>query len=126
MAVMVGNLAKLNIGANTIGEMDNWTLDVQTGLEETQAFGDTWKERTATIREWSGSGTGRLDTADTNGHVATRTALLAGTVLAMRFYVDGTNYFGGNAFVQASFSAPENGVITVSYTYTGSGALSYT
>lgn len=126
MAVMAGNAAALKIGANVIGEMDQWSLDVQTGLEETQAFGDTWKERTATIREWSGSGSGRLDTADTNGHVALKTAFLAGTTVALRFNVDGTNYYGGNAFVQASFSAPENGVITVSYTFTGTGALSYT
>ena len=70
MAVMVGNAAALKIGTNTVAEMDNWSLDVQTGLEETQAFGDTWKERTATIREWSGSGSGRLDTTDTRGNGA--------------------------------------------------------
>ncbi len=126
MAVMVGNAAALKISTNTIGEMDNWSLDVQTGLEETQAFGDTWKERTSTIKEWSGSGSGRLDTADTNGHVALKTAFLAGSTVAIRFYVDGTNYYSGNAFVQASFSAPENGIITASYTFTGTGALSYT
>ena len=125
MAVMVGSSAALKIGTNTIAEMDEWSLDVQTGLEETQAFGDTWKERTATIREWSGSGSGRFDDTDTNGHVAANTALLAGTVLAMRFYIDGTNYYSGNAFVQASISAPENGVVTVNYTFTGSGALTY-
>lgn len=123
MAIMAGNAGAFKIGANTVAEMDEWTLDISTGLEETQAFGDTWKERTSTIKEWSGSASGRFDDTDTNGHVAMNTAFLAGTVVACRFYVDGTNYYSGNAFVQASINAPENGVITVSYSLTGSGAL---
>lgn len=123
MAIMVGNAGAFKIGANTVAEMDEWSLDVSTGLEETQAFGDGWKERTATIKEWSGSASGRFDDTDTNGHVAISAACLAGTVLACRFYVDGTNYYSGNAFVQMSLNTPENGVITASYSLTGSGAL---
>jgi len=126
MAVMVGNAAAFKLGTNTVAEMDNWSLDVSTNLEETQAFGDTWKERTSTIKEWSGSASGRLDTSDTNGHVALKTAFLAGSTVSARFYVDGTNYYSGTAYVQASFSAPENGIITANYTITGTGALSYT
>ena len=125
MAVYVGNAASLKVGANTVAEMDSYTLDIQTGLEETQSFGDTWKERTATIQEWSGSGAGRWDTTDTNGHIALKTAFLGGTTATMRFYIDGTNYYSGSAFVQASMSASENGLVTVSYTFTGTGALTY-
>jgi len=126
MAVLAGNAGSFRLTTNTVAELDNWTLDVSTGLEETQAFGDTWKENTATIREWSGTASGRFDNTDTNGHVALQTAFLGGTTVSGRFYINGTNYFSGTAFVQASISAPENGVITVSYTFTGSGALSYT
>jgi len=126
MAVLAGNAGSFRLTTNTVAELDNWTLDVSTGLEETQAFGDTWKENTATIKEWSGTASGRFDNTDTNGHVALQTAFLGGTTVSGRFYINGTNYFSGTAFVQASISAPENGVITVSYTFTGSGALSYT
>lgn len=125
MAVMTGNAGSFRLSANVVAEIDNWTLDVSTGLEETQAFGDVWKERTATIREWSGSASGRFDDTDTNGHVAMQTAFLGGTTVAARFYIDGTNYYSGNAFVQASIAAAENGLITVNYTITGTGALSY-
>jgi len=126
MAVLAGNAGSFRLSANTVAEMDTWTLDVSTGLEETQSFGDTWKERTATIREWSGTAAGRYDNTDTNGHVALNTAFLGGTTVSARFYINGTNYYSGTAFVQASVSAAENGLVTVSYTITGSGALSYT
>lgn len=126
MPVLSGNAGSIRIAANAIAEMDTWTLDASTGLEETQAFGDVWKERTATIRDWSGTGAGRFDNTDTNGHVALNTATLAGTTVAVRFYINGTNYYSGNAFVQAALNASENGLVTVSYTFTGNGALSYT
>jgi predicted secreted protein len=126
MAVLAGNAGSFRLTTNTVAELDNWTLDVSTGLEETQAFGDTWKENTATIKEWSGTASGRFDNTDTNGHVALQTAFLGGTTVSGRFYINGTNYFSGTAFVQASISAAENGLVTVSYTFTGSGALSYT
>lgn len=125
MAVMVGNAGSFRLTANVVAEIDNWTLDVSTGLEETQAFGDSWKERTATIREWSGSASGRFDDTDTNGHVAAQTAFLGGTTVTARFYIDGTNYYSGTAFVQASIAAAENGLVTVNYTITGTGALTY-
>jgi hypothetical protein len=126
MAVLAGNAGSFRISTNTVLELDNWTLDVSTGLEETQAFGDTWRERTATIRDWSGTASGRFDPADTNGHAALSVDALAGDLLAdARFYINGTNYYEGDAFVQMSLAAAENGLITVSYTFTGSGALAY-
>lgn len=126
MPVLSGNAGSIRIAANVIAEMDTWSLDVSTGLEETQAFADTWKERTATIRDWSGTGAGRFDNTDTNGHVALNTAVLGGTTVSARFYINGTNYYSGSAFVQASITAAENGLVTVSYTFTGNGALTYT
>lgn len=125
MATLAGNAGSFRLTANIVAEMDNWSLDVSVNLEETQAFGDTWKERTPTIKEWSGSASGRLDITDTNGHIALQTALLAGSSVTARFYVNGTNYYSGTAFVQGSFSAPENGLVTANYTITGSGALTY-
>lgn len=125
MATLAGNTGSFKLSTNVVAELDTWSLDVQTGLEETQSFGDTWKERTATIREWSGTASGRFDISDTNGHVALNTAALAGTTIAGRFYINGTNYYSGTAFVQMSISAPENGLVTVNYTITGTGALSY-
>lgn len=126
MAVFVGNAAAFKIGTNTVAEMDAWTIDAQTGMEKTHAFGDTWEENTSTIKSWTGSGSGRFDPSDTNGQAAIITALLAGTTVAGRWYYDSDSYFSGSAFVQGSISASENGMVTVSYNLTGTGALSHT
>jgi len=126
MAILAGNAGAFKLGTNTVAEIDQWQIEVQTDLEETQAFGDTWKERTATLRSWSGTASGRLDDTDTNGHVALGTAFLGGTTVSARFYIDGTNYYSGSAFVNASISTPENGVVTVTYNFTGTGALTLT
>jgi len=125
MAILTGNAGSFKLTTNTVLEIDTWTLDVSTGLEETQSFGKTWKERTATIREFSGTASGRFDNTDTNGHSALNTAFLGGTSVSARFYVSATNYYSGTAFVQASLNVSENGLVTVSYTFTGSGALTY-
>jgi predicted secreted protein len=126
MAVLAGNAGAFKLSTNTVAEIDNWTLDVSTGLEDTQSFGDTWKEKTATIREWSGSASGRFDNTDTNGHVALNTAFLGGTTVSARFYISASVYYSGTAYVQASIAAAENGLVTVNYTITGSGALTLT
>ena len=126
MAILAGNAGSFKLSTNTVLEIDTWTLDISTGLEETQSFGDTWKERTATIKEYSGTAAGRFDDTDTNGHVALNTAVLAGTTVAARFYIDGTNYYSGTVYVQASLNVTENGLVTVSYSFTGTGALTYT
>jgi len=125
MAILAGNAGSFKLSTNTVLEIDTWTLDISTGLEETQSFGDTWKERTATIKEYSGTAAGRYDDTDTTGHVALNTAVLGGTTVAARFYIDGTNYYSGNVFVQASLNVTENGLVTVSYSFTGTGALTY-
>ena len=52
--------------------------------------------------------------------------MLGGTTVSVRFYINGTNYYSGSAFVQASITAAENGLVTASYTFTGNGTLSYT
>lgn len=125
MAIKVGNLASLKIGANTVAELDSWQLNYGRNLEKTHAFGDTWEESTATIGSFTATGSGRYDPSDTNGHVALQTAALNGTTVACRFYEDATKYYSGTAFVQVALTFAENGVGTVSYSFTGTGALTY-
>ncbi len=38
-----------------IGEAYNWTLDVSADIVDTSAFGDEWKKKTATQKNWTGS-----------------------------------------------------------------------
>lgn len=126
MAVLAGNGGSVKLTTNTVAELDTWSLDIGQGLAKTHAFGDTWEEQTATVRNWTASAAGRFDYTDTNGQTALVTALLAGTSVSLRLYTSGSTYWSGTAFVAANIGAEENGVVNVSYSFTGSGALTYT
>lgn len=126
MAVLNGYSGNAKVGTNAVAEMDKWSLTFDRNLVDTAAFGDTWEEKTATLGKWSGTFSGRLDNTDTNGHIALRTAALNGTTVTLRFYEDATHYYSGTAYVTPNIDAEVNGVVTASYSFTGSGALSYT
>jgi len=126
MAVHVGNLGSVKIAANTVAEIDKWSLSFGPNMVASESFGDTWEEKTATIMKWSGSFSGRFDNSDTNGAVALRTAALNGTTVALRLYTTASTYYSGTAFIEITKEAEEAGLITFSASFTGSGALSYT
>jgi hypothetical protein len=126
MAVLKGVSGKVNIGANTVGEITDWSLDGPAyQMIEWVAFGASGKSRSPSFYDWSGSFSGKFDKGDTNGHVALRTAALAGTVVALRLYVDGTNYWSGNAYITPAYSANSEGLVEVSYSFAGDGALAW-
>lgn len=126
MAVVVGNLGAVKIAADTVMEIDQFSLTYGGNMESTESFGDTWEKKTPTLGRWNGSFAGRLDPADTTGHTALRTAALNRTSVALRLYENATKYYSGTAFIEPTVTNEERGVLKVSYNFTGSGALSYT
>ena len=126
MAVIKGNAGALKLATNTVAEMRDWTLEVSQEFVETTAFGDLMREQTATFASWSATASGSYDISDTNGQLALQTAWLAGSTTTPRFYVDNSHYYSGLAYVNASISAAVDGVVTISYSFTSAGTLSYT
>lgn len=122
MAVLKGYSGNIKVGTTTIGEMGDWSLDVNTDIVDSSAFGDEWKKKTATQKDWSGSCNGRLDPND-----AGQTALTIGADVTMRFYEDSGHYYSGAGIVESiSRSAAVGGVIEVTFNFTGNGELTYT
>lgn len=126
MAVLAGNAGKVQVGSSTVAEIDQWSLNIDRNLTNTQSFGDTWEESTATLGKFSGTFQGRYDNTDTNGHIALQNAALAGTTVSVKLYVDATHYFSGSVFLTMNPKADESGVVEASYSFTGTGALTYT
>lgn len=127
MTALSGIGGNFKVSTNTVAEIDKWSLDISAELLETQSFGDTWKEKIAGLKEWSGSGEGRWDMTDTTGQKALQDALLGGTTVAVRLYVDADTYYSGNAFIkQISPSAELAGTVDVQFQFEGTGALTYT
>lgn len=125
MALKSGNLGAVKLSTNTVLEIDKWTLNTGPNLEDTASFGDTWEEKAANLLKWSGSFSGRYDPTDTNGHNALRTAALGGTTVSLRLYEDATKYFAGTAFIEVAYDVSVTDQEKVSYTFTGTGALTY-
>ena len=127
MAALAGLSGSVKIGSNTVAEVAEWSLDVGLDTADVSAFGDSWKRYVAGLRSWSGSFTGRWDMTDTNGQAALQTAILNGTTVALRLYVDATKYYSGTAFITGSSpSATVSGTVDVDFSFTGTGSLSYT
>ncbi len=126
MAPLAGYGGKVVISAATVAEIGKWSMDAGRGLKESGAFGDAWEESIALRGKWSGSFEGLFDPADTNGHVALKTAALNGTTVSLKLYINDTNYYSGTAYVELSTGADVGDAVTASYKFTGSGTLSYT
>ena len=126
MAIVKGTTGNIKLGTMAVAEMKDWQIEVSQEFVDTTAFGDTMREQTATFASWSGTASGSYDIADTGGQLALQTAWLAGSTVTPRFYTGASTYYSGLAYVNATVNAAVDGVITVSYSFTGAGALTYT
>lgn len=108
MAVKIGKLGKVTVGASTIAEMGTYTLSgfTRDALEST-AFGDDVKEYTFGVADAGEiSFNGNYDPTDTNGQLIVDSACLNGSVFTggdLKFYIDSTSYLtvdtGGNILI---------------------------
>lgn len=128
MAQLIGYAGKVSIGANQVAELKNWKVDLSADMADTTSFSTTgWKGILPGLKEWSGSAEGNFDMTDTNGQLALQNALINGTSLALKLYVDATHYYSGNAYIKKI--APEaavDGVVSIAFDFQGNGALAYT
>ena len=76
-------------------------------------------------REGTAEGNWAVDT-DSNGQAALQAALLGGTEVALKLYVDDTHYYSGQAFVSNMSTGVEAaGKVEVSFDFTFNGEVSY-
>ena len=127
MAAVAGKGGSVKIGVNTVANTSNWALDLGAAMLEITAHGDDWKEFIAGLKEWKASIDAFWDVAvDTNGQTAIQNAYIAGTSIAIKLYVNSTNYYSGTAFVSALSPATKvDDVVVMPIELQGSGVLSY-
>jgi predicted secreted protein len=117
------------LGVNKVAEVKSWKLDIEADMLETTNF-DTngWKTYLAGLKQWSGSFDYEWKVStDTTGQKALQDALLGGTSLSIKLDVNGTNNYTGNAFVKTeSIETPVDDVISGSFDFQGTAALTYT
>lgn len=124
---IAGKSAHANIAGNQITDIGEWTLNIENDLQDVTEFGDTWKSRISGLLDATGSFSGRWDVGSTQ-QAACQTAMLAGTSIALRLYVNAaTNYYSGTAFLKSQVpKATVSGTVEIEWAFEIDGALSYT
>ena len=129
MAV-AGKNGKVVIGESATKKVvgiKNWSLELSLDTLETTALGDDWKNYITGLKEWSASSEGDYEVpVDADGQQALQEAFLNGTTVTVKLYVDGTNYYKGEAFINSlSIEDPVDDVVSISIEFTGTGALTF-
>ena len=129
MAV-AGKNGKVVIGESATKKVvgiKNWSLELSLDTLETTALGDDWKNYITGLKEWSASSAGDYEVpVDADGQQALQDAFLNGTTVTVKLYVDGTNYYKGEAFINSlSIEDPVDDVVSISIEFTGTGALTF-
>ena len=129
MAV-AGKGGKVVIGegaAKKVVGIKSWSLELSLDTLETTALGDDWKNYITGLKEWTASSEGDYEVpVDEQEQAALQTAFLNGTTVIVKLYVDGKNYYTGEAYINSlSIEDPVDDVVSISIEFTGTGALSF-
>lgn len=128
MATVVGKSGHVAIGANTVAELKEWTLEVDAAMLDDTTFGATWKSFLPGILDGKGSLKGNWDVAtDTNGQAALQAAILGGTVLtSLTLNVDGTNAYTCNAYLsKLQVDSKVESIVAFTADFQANGAVTY-
>ncbi len=111
-------------GTAAIVGMSEWNLDIGHDPVETTAFGDEWKQFIKSLREWSGSFSGNMET-DASA-TTLRNAQLGGSVVYLRLYTGTATYYSGSAYLSGqSPTISVDGKGEDGWDFQGTGTLTY-
>lgn len=127
---IAGKSGKLAISIDnevTVVGIKNWSLDLSVDTLETTALGDDWKNYMAGLKEWTASAEGDYNViTDEVGQKALQEAYFSATTVDVLLYVNDTNYYTGEALISSlSVEDPVDDVVSISFEFTGSGAISF-
>ena len=127
MAVKIGKICKVTVGASTVAEQGNYSLSgfTREALDST-AFGDDIKEYTFGVGDGGEiSFSGNYDPTYTNGQLIIDSACINGSLFTggdLKFYIDSTSYLtvdtGGNILITKcrAVTFDKAGLGTISFT----------
>ena len=126
MSVIKGYNGSVKVGTTptVVGEAQSFSIDVGTSISPTTALGnDGWETNIGLLKNWSVTVTANFDYDDAGQGI-----LVVGDTVAVELYVGGTatgnkKYSGDIIVESAPISNDVGGLVTVSFTGKGTGAL---
>lgn len=124
MATHHGKEGVVKIGANTLAEVNGWSLETSVALDDDSELSDDWATHKVGIKTWNGQLECHWDETDTNGQVA----LTEGAEVTVNLYPEGAGsgaaYFSGTATIQQiSYAGAKGAIVSAAFTFMGNGAL---
>ena len=131
MAAAMGKDGFVTVGGNTTGVMyvDGWAINPAIGTADVTAYGDSAKAFISTLREWTATVTGSLDLSSTDQTYVLNdfTSTATSTAFQLRVYDRTTCYFSGNVLPTGmTINSQIGDKVSYTWTFQGTGALSYT
>lgn len=127
MAVIMGNGGAVKVGTAAVAEIGDWTVTGDADMIKTTAFGnDGWQTQKPGMKSWNAKFAGHWDMTTGQNQDTLQTAWLQGTQVALKFYVDATKNYSGNAFIKnLSVKTPADGSVDADFSVEGTGALTF-
>jgi len=122
----LGSVVYMTGGTATVGEIREWSLDLGHSPVDVTAFGDSWERYMPSIRNATGAFSGNMDTASAQ-QTALRNSMLGGSAVALRLYVNASNYFnvGTSYLTGMSPGVSVDGKVDTSFDFQVSGAVTF-
>ncbi len=130
MAAVMGKDGSFRVGATVVGFIDSWTVNRTIGTAEITSFGSTFEDHDPTIRAWTASISGTLDSTDAQ-QLTIRDQLEDGVLanIAVNFYLAGTTNqrYNGSGIIESDVVGPSGVKDKVAYSANirGDGALTW-
>nr|BAR33992.1 phage major tail protein 2 [uncultured Mediterranean phage uvMED] len=123
MATHNGSEGLVHVGTDAVGELRSWQFTENANMIDTTVLSDTAQTFSAGSTSWSGSAECFLDETDT-----AQTALTIGSSATLKFYFEGSTsgdkYYTGTGLVESvDRSAAQDDIVSVSFSFRGTGAL---
>lgn len=126
MTALAGVGASAQEASTTFNNASKWTLSLKGATKDATPFGasGSWAVNIATLKSWSGKITAFLDTSDT---AQTNFLAALNSTLTLTLNVVNTPHgFTGSAIITGiDPNVDVQGVITVDYSFTGTGSCVY-
>ncbi|QDP48584.1 MAG: hypothetical protein Unbinned4234contig1002_10 [Prokaryotic dsDNA virus sp.] len=124
MATHSGKDGLVKVGANTVAEVRNWSLDLSADTIEDTVMGDAARSYLVGLTTASASFDCYWDETDTNGQQAVDPGSSITLVLYPEGADSGDSYFTGTALVTSkAITGTFDGMVEASYSATYSGAV---
>lgn len=124
MATYTGQNGAIDLGANGVGEIRAFEINVTGDTIDTTVMGDTWRSNSSTFRSWAGSMDVLYDPGDTSG----QNALTVGSTASASFWPSGETTGHGELtgtirVTERSIKTSHEGMVEMTVQFIGDGAL---